>query len=344
METLNRPLRFERKFFDKIWGGRALERALGIALPEGMRVGETWEVVDRDELDDQGSVVEKVVSVVRGGPLAGIDLEELVRDARGPLLGAVPPNARGRFPLLVKFIDACAHLSVQVHPDEAAAARIGGDAEAKTEAWYVLASEPGSALWVGLRDGVDADAFAHAARSADPGIVDMLARVEVRAGDCVFVPGGTVHAIGAGITLLEVQQNSDTTYRLHDWGRVGDDGKPREIHVEQALRCIDFDRAAPTPVRAESDAAGSNELVTSSAFAIVEHRLEGDAIECSLGDAPSVLVALDGDVELSGFDGAAERLGRGDVVLVPASVERVRARALGTRATLVELAARGGAA
>ena len=217
------PLLFKRHFVEKVWGGRSLEGRPGIELPEGMRVGETWEIVDRPNEN----------SVVARGAFEGRTLRELMQIHADEILGRAPAGKDGRFPLLVKYIDACENLSVQVHPDEEAAQRIGGTAEAKTEAWYVLASKPEGVLYCGLRPGVERTAFAGVA--SDEAVVQHMARWDVAAGDCLFVPGGTVHAIGAGVTILEVQQNSDTTYRIWDWGREG-----RETHVREALQSIRF--------------------------------------------------------------------------------------------------------
>ena len=244
------PLRFARRFVEKPWGGRTLERILGFVLPPGVPVGETWEIVDRAAEN----------SVVAEGAQRGRSLRELMETHADAILGDAPAGKEGRFPVLVKYIDASENLSVQVHPDEDSAGRLGGGAEAKTEAWYVIDAAEGGALYCGLRPDVRAEDFGRIARStsispASPDssggeIVGALARWEVRAGDCMAVPGGTVHAIGAGVTILEVQQNSDTTYRLYDWGRVGLDGRPRETHVEQALVCARFGEEERAPVQA----------------------------------------------------------------------------------------------
>jgi mannose-6-phosphate isomerase len=232
MTTRLGPLRFERRFLEKVWGGRSLERRPGIALPAGKQVGETWELVDR----------ERENSVVAEGPLQGRTLAELMGELSPPILGTAPAGKDGRFPLLVKYIDASDNLSVQVHPDDEGARRIGAGAQGKTEAWYVVDARPGALLYAGLKEGVRAEEFA---RVADRGeVVDLLQRWDVAAGDCLLVPGGTVHAIGAGVTILEVQQNSDTTYRLYDWGRAG-----RETHVELARRCVGFDLPERPPIR-----------------------------------------------------------------------------------------------
>ncbi|MCZ6597752.1 MAG: class I mannose-6-phosphate isomerase [Planctomycetota bacterium] len=236
MELLE-PLRFERRFVEKIWGGRALERRPGIELPAGMRVGETWEIVDRAD----GS------SVVAVGAHRGRTLRELMEEHGRAILGSAPPTSDGRFPLLVKYLDASKNLSVQTHPDDETAARIGGGAEGKTEAWYFLDVARGGAIYTGPRPEVSPEDFAAVADG--PAVVETMFRWDVAAGECMVVPGGTVHAIGAGVTLLEVQQNSDTTYRLWDWGRVGDDGRPRATHVAEALRSVRFGRPERPPVQ-----------------------------------------------------------------------------------------------
>ncbi len=308
--TLGHPLRFERIFLEKVWGGRALERTPGIELPPEIRVGETWEVVDRD--------AER--SIVSDGPFAGKTLGELVHEHGRELLGASRPTPEGRFPLLVKYIDASENLSIQVHPDKAAAARIGGTSEGKTEAWYILAAEPGSVVWCGLKAGVTREELAEHAN--EPGVETMLARWEVRPGDCITVPGGTVHAIGAGVTLLEVQQNSDTTYRIYDWGRVGLDGNPRETHLEQALEVAAFGEKPRPPVRdSEPDDAQAESsrvrLSHTDHFAIDVLEVRGRA-ELSTAGRFAVYSVVSGSGSLE-LDGREHTLRSGDTLLLPAS-------------------------
>ena len=241
MDTRLEPLRFERHFLEKVWGGRTLEDKPGITLPPG-KIGETWEVVDREGEN----------SIVAVGGLKGLSLRELMKRHGKDLLGKVPAAKEGRFPLLVKYIDASDNLSVQVHPDDESCLRIPG-AEAKTEAWYVVDAKPGSHLYAGLRPEVTARDFERVADG--PGVLEMLLAWEVRPGDCLLVPGGTVHAISAGITILEVQQNSDTTYRLWDWGRTG-----RETHVAEALRCIRFGEPERGPIRPRWFSEGEHQV------------------------------------------------------------------------------------
>ena len=312
--SLREPLRFRRHPLVKVWGGRALERRPGIELPPGEPIGETWEIVDR----------EGESSVVAEGPYEGRTLRELMQAHSDDVLGRVPPARDGRFPLLVKYIDAAQNLSVQVHPDDDTAARLGGEAEGKTEAWYVLDVAPQGTLWAGLRSGVTRDAFEPVA--ARRGVVDTLMRWDVRPGDCVLVPGGTVHAIGAGVTILEVQQNSDTTYRLYDWGRKGLDGRPRETHVPQALECVRFGQPARPPIKplwmAEGDGVQRSMLARSHYFAMNAFSIEqaapfetdGQFHAWAVVGGEGVLVA--GDVPW--------HLGPGDVWLVPAACGEYR--------------------
>lgn len=233
--SLDEPLLFERLLFEKVWGGRSLERTPGIRLEGTGPVGETWELVDREGEN----------SIVARGPHAGRSLRALLEAEPAALLGGARPAAGGRFPVLVKFLSATKPLSVQVHPDPVAARKLGRGEEGKDEAWYILAAEPESQIYLGLQPGVEAAQFA--AQAGGPEVVDLLRSWPVRAGQFVFVPGGTIHAIGEGITLLEVQNNSDVTYRLYDWGRVGLDGKPRTTHLSEALLSTRYDEPTLGP-------------------------------------------------------------------------------------------------
>ncbi len=224
------PLRFERISLEKLWGGRALERLLGLALPGSGPVGETWEISDRAEHN----------SVVAFGPERGTALRDLMRLHGEELLGASRPATDGSFPLLVKFLDARQALSVQVHPHERT--RIAHE-EKKSECWYVLEAEPGARIWLGLVPGTTREALAAGAASA--AITRHVLEWPVHTGDFVLVPAGTVHAIGAGIALVEIQENADITHRLYDWERKGPDGHARPLQVADALRATRYDAPAP---------------------------------------------------------------------------------------------------
>jgi hypothetical protein len=205
------PLLFTPLYRRYIWGGRRFAAAFGRPLPPGDDYAESWELVDRAA--DQ--------SLVRAGPLAGMSLGRIVRERGSDLFGHPPPAA---FPLLFKFLDANRVLSVQVHPDDERAARLEPPDRGKTEAWYVVAAEPESRIYAGLREGVGREELAAAIRAGTCEAV--LHAFEPSPGDCVFIPAGTVHAIGAGLLVAEIQQSSDVTYRLFDWNRTGPDGRP----------------------------------------------------------------------------------------------------------------------
>jgi mannose-6-phosphate isomerase len=298
-------LLFEPLLKELVWGGRRLGEVLERQLPGQKPIGESWEVVDLP--GDQ--------SVVRGGPLAGLSLEEL--GARhGPDLLGEAALLDGRFPVLVKFIDATQTLSVQVHPTAETCARLGAGARPKTEAWYIIECEPASLLYVGLAPGVDRAGFARAIEEGS--VAQLLAQVRVKPGDLIFLPAGTIHAIGAGIVLAEVQQSSDTTFRVFDWNRVGLDGKPRTLHVSQALESIDFSQQGPP--RASSPPSGRPGL-TCDYFQIekVELIRENPATIQSEGQGPLVLVSVHGRGEVTVRAGdESARLTLGQTALVPA--------------------------
>jgi mannose-6-phosphate isomerase len=235
------PLTFHPLFKERVWGGRSLETLYRKPLPPGVPIGESWEISDRP-----GDT-----SVIANGPLAGKDLHWLVERHPQELLGDVPaPN--GRFPLLIKLLDAREKLSLQVHPPAHRAAELGG--EAKTEMWYIAQADPGAELYVGLKRGVTRSEFEQKVRSG--AVVECFHRIPVRAGSAMFLPSGRVHAIGGGLVIFEIQQNSDTTYRVFDWNRLGLDGRPRELHIEQSLASIVFDDIEPELIGEDFAGAG----------------------------------------------------------------------------------------
>lgn len=233
--ALEHPLLFQPLLQPRVWGGRLLETAFGRLLPDdGLPYGESWELCDRPEAQ----------TVVVGGPLAGCTLHDLWTSPAWSeaIFGPPPPEGRaGRFPLLVKILDARDTLSLQVHPPADVASTLGG--EPKTEMWYIAAAEPGAALHAGFARAVTPEEFRLAL--ADGSASSLVARLEPKPGDSLFIPSGRIHAIGAGLLIFEIQQNSDTTYRVYDWDRVGLDGQPRTLHLEPALKSIDFQDVAP---------------------------------------------------------------------------------------------------
>jgi mannose-6-phosphate isomerase len=242
------PLTFEPLFMERVWGGRRLADRYAKPLPEGAVIGESWELVDRPEAQ----------SVVATGDLAGQSLGELWRSPeRTALFGADAAGAGDRFPLLIKLLDCEQTLSVQVHPPAAVADGLGG--EPKTEMWIVLDADDGAHLFSGLRAGISRQAF-EASLAAGEDVSAMLHRQDVQDGDVMFLPSGRVHAIGAGNLILEVQQNSDTTYRVFDFNRLGLDGQPRDLHVEPSLASIDWDDAEPALVVPDGETLVHNEI------------------------------------------------------------------------------------
>lgn len=231
------PLRFEPIYKEKIWGGRSFE-TLGRVLPgdASTGIGESWEIADLATTSVSGGGGNAEYSVVANGPLKGKSIRELMQQYGEALLGeGVKPSDDGGFPLLIKFLDAKENLSVQVHPSPEYAAT-HDDAYLKSEAWYIIDHEPGAVIYKGLAPGTTPEQLRAAIKTnTDEAVVPLLNAVPARKGDCHYLPSGTLHALGAGVLVAEVQTPSDTTYRVYDWGRTD-----RELHIEQAMACIDF--------------------------------------------------------------------------------------------------------
>lgn len=318
------PLLLDPVYRRYLWGGRRFASALGRDLPPGDDFAESWELVDRPAPDQ---------SVVAAGPLAGRTLGDLVRGHGHDLFGRHAPLAA--FPLLFKFLDARRDLSVQVHPDDARAARLVPPDRGKTEAWYVVAAEPGSRIYAGLSPGAGQADLAAAIRVGD--CAGVLHSFEARKGDCIFIPAGTVHAIGAGLLVAEIQQSSDVTYRLFDWNRTGPDGQPRPLHVEAGVEAVTrFGPVMPVPPQATADPA-TKRLVTSDYFLFEEVRPSA-AWEIGGDDACHVLAVLDGTLA---FDDPwhLPSVGRGRTILLPAAIGRQTLHvAPGTPPTLLHVA------
>lgn len=226
------PLKFREVYKDYLWGGRNLEQ-IGKRLPAEGIVAESWEI----------SAHPNGLSVIANGPYAGISLLELYKANPGDMLGeSFQTHANGRFPLLIKFIDACDRLSVQVHPDDAQAKRLEPGDSGKNEIWYVIDAKPGSRLIAGIRPGVDRAHFT--AGLAEGRLDQCLEEIEVKAGDVINIPAGLIHAIGDGLLICEIQQSSDATYRVYDYNRTDSAGRARDLHIEKALEVISFDRPA----------------------------------------------------------------------------------------------------
>jgi len=277
------PLVFTPAYQNVVWGGRRMERWRD-DLPDGP-VGESWDI----------SQQERGMSVVESGPLAGVSLAELMRDHGAEVVGECYRG--GDFPLLVKLIDANDRLSVQVHPDDELAQRFDRGPRGKTECWFILGE--GGELFQGTRDGVDAEDFRKAID--DETVEACLNRFETHDGEFYFIPARTIHALGTGTLLYEIQQSSDCTFRVYDWGRVGMDGKPRELHIEESLQTVDFSDQAwgPHVVDWQTNEAGGRvrPLVRCDYFEVEERRAE--ATSGGDGSACSIVILLAGQATLS---------------------------------------------
>ena len=298
-------------FKETVWGGRRLADLFGKDLPPDCRIGESWELADHPH----------GTSSVAEGPLAGLALREVLGRQARAILG--PDLARSdwarRFGILIKFIDASDRLSVQVHPDDAGAARRAPGERGKSECWVIVHAEPGAWLVHGLVPGTTRRDLARAVQEGT--VESVLARRPVKAGDFVWVPAGTIHAIGPGIVLAEVQQNSDLTYRLYDWGRTGLDGKPRALNLREALDATNFTDAGP--------ASGGRGRTADETGLLVEHLVDGPAFSLSrvaldrrpwaaeTKGAPAALVVVAGSARLAAGGGDLA-IRPGDTVLVPA--------------------------
>ncbi|MBL0926384.1 MAG: class I mannose-6-phosphate isomerase [Phycisphaerales bacterium] len=313
------PLLFQPILKNKVWGGRALER-LGKPLPPGVNVGESWEVADLLSTSPDGGGGDAAHSLVTNGPWRGLGLDAVIRSHGAAVLGSMNPatpksvRAWTGFPLLVKYLDARENLSVQVHPSPAYAAAHPG-AHLKTEAWYIVDCEPGAVIYKGVKPGVTAASFAK--HIAGDTVVDDIHAVPVRPGDLHFLPSGTVHALGAGVLVAEVQTPSDTTFRVYDWGRTG-----RTLHVEQALACIDFTGGPPVP-GVRSDGSPRCPLVRTDYFELAEIRVDaGGRTPADTGGLPVVWMCLKGSGRIESRTRAFEAtpVATGATVLLPATL------------------------
>jgi mannose-6-phosphate isomerase len=308
---LTAPLTFEPIFVERMWGGRRLESEFGKKLPPNVRIGESWEIVDRPEAQ----------SVVARGPLRGITLHELWVGYRKEVFGDAPVFPR--FPLLIKILDAAEELSLQVHPPEHIASKLGG--ESKTEFWYVAAADPGAELSVGFRAPISKERFEEMLR--DRTIIDHIHKITVHEGDAVFLPAGRLHAVGAGNLLIEVQQNSDTTYRVFDWDRTDPkSGKGRELHVEEAIQCIDFEDVQPKLIECEDEL-----LLGHNLFEVEKWNLDQSREAAPLGQF-AIICCLKGGLSCANLE-----LNPGGMFLVPAHLHDRQLQPLAPQTTLLRI-------
>jgi len=319
------PLKFVPRLVEKIWGGRKLQEVLGKPLPVGRLIGESWELYDFPpgvvEDDGNGGWVSAVVA---NGPLAGRTLHRLIEEYGRRLHGGVELiGPHGQFPLLLKYLDAREALSVQVHPD-LAYVRSHPTAHLKHEAWYIVQSDPSARVYAGLREGVTRQQLARAAGNGS--IEGLIRALPAREGQCLYLPSGMVHALGAGILVAEVQTPSDTTFRIYDFGRIDPStGRPRDLHIAEALECIDY--SLHNPLQPRSHVAGTfttvTRLVSCEHFVVEKVRFSGGVEQPVPYDHPVVWMMLEGHAQVSvrGVDEPVA-IARGDTVLLPAEMDQ----------------------
>ena len=303
------PYKFTPALVERVWGGIALRR-YGKPVPDGKRIGESWEISDRDD----------VQSVVANGADAGKTLRQQIEAYGAQLLGSNCGDAK-RFPLLVKLLDARERLSLQVHPPDTIARKLGG--EPKTEMWYVLEANKDAHLIAGLHRGVTREQFEDALRSDSPKLSDLIYRFPVSPGDCFFVPSGRLHAIDAGVVLVEIQQNSDTTYRVYDWGRVGLDGKPRQLHVKESIACINFDDFEPPKQKPKIEHLGANvlrRLVECEYFHV--HQLDLNAAWPDVCDGSTfhIITCVEGAFSVHALNNEKMEIKLGEFLILPGTL------------------------
>lgn len=296
---------------ERIWGGRKLAKLFGKKLLTEKRIGESWEIVDRPEAQ----------SVVARGPFKGKTLHELWIEHRASIFGAVPDAPR--FPLLIKLLDAHEKLSLQVHPPEEVAAKLGG--EPKSEFWYVADAEPGAELLLGFREPITRDRFETALRNGTA--ANYVHKIGVKPSDAAFLPAGRLHAVSAGNLLIEIQQNSDTTYRVFDWNRIDSTtGKPRGLHIEQALQCINFNDVQPKMLEPRDEV-----LIKHALFEIQKWNLDQVREVAPLGRF-AIVCCLTGELACANVD-----LAPGEFFLIPARLQYRQMKPLAAHTTLLRI-------
>ena len=295
------PLKFEPIYKHRIWGGQKLREVFGKDFPKNEKIGESWELADLPE--DK--------SIITNGELAGQTLISAIE--KFPLEITGTKYFTEPFPLLIKFLDAQDILSVQVHPDEQTCQRLG-EGEPKTECWYIISGEPEAMIYKGVKKGVTKSQFASAIEKGD--VEDLLVKVQVKAGECHFLPAGTAHAIGPGLLIAEIQLPSDTTYRIFDWNRTDENGNARELHIEQALESIHFNMSED-----ELPVTTVGRIVDCEYFRIDKgHQAKNCEVLLS-PDRMKTLIFLSGHGAILGTEVEAVEFKAGDCILIPADYE-----------------------
>ena len=298
------PLLFSPVFHQRVWGGRNLETLLDKQLPPQSIIGESWEIYD--------------TNIIINGEYSGHTLKELLSQFPREIGGTLYDG--GDFPLLVKFLDAQDWLSVQVHPNDELAQSLEGQPRGKTECWYVVEAEPDAAIIYGFSEKISAQDFRDAIDNGN--VKELLHFVNVKKGDFIFVPAGTIHALGKGVIIYELQQTSDTTYRLYDWDRLGLDGAPRELHIDKGLICTDFSLINPTlnlGIESVQHEHYQEDILTNNSFFSLKRFYNFSAFQeySSHSTSAQIMTVLQGEITLSGnFESVYVK--KGKTVLLPA--------------------------
>ena len=317
------PIKFKPRLKERLWGGTRLGSVMGKKLPDGKKIGESWEV----------SGVQGDLSTVANGFLKGNNLQELIEIYMGEMVGEeVFAKYGDEFPVLIKLIDAQDVLSIQVHPDDKLAAE-RHNAYGKTEMWYVVDCEPDAVLYVGFNRRVTESEYLDAVAGGT--VADLLNKVHVKPGDAYFIPAGTIHAIGKGLLIAEIQETSDVTYRVFDWDRVDEKGRMRELHTELALAAIDFGEPQNYDVTRKPVANTAVELESCPYFTVNVIELDGRMPNVNAArDSFTIYMCVDGEYSIERAGAAAEKVAKGETVLLPADLGAVT---LAGRARLLEI-------
>jgi mannose-6-phosphate isomerase len=294
------PFKFKPIYKELIWGGQKLREFLGKDIPPAKKIGESWELADLP--NDK--------SVITNGELAGHTLTQIIRQFPRQIMG--DENFRGPFPVMIKFIDAQEVLSIQVHPDAQACRRMGSGAP-KTEFWYILVAEKDAVIYNGPKKAVAKEEFSQAIRNGT--VVELLDKIPVKKGQCYFLPGGTVHSIGAGILIAEIQTPSDTTYRIFDWNRLDAGGKPRQLNIKEAIASINFDSTGASLVDA------SEGIVNCEYFKVCRKQNAKDSLRSLHTGQMQTLIILKGCGVIESDETTSVEFSAGDTLLVPAVYE-----------------------
>ena len=307
------PLRFRPRLKPRIWGGSTLiaKKGKGLRIDRSRQYGESWDL----------SGLRGDLSVVTNGMLKGNNIEELIEVYMGDLVGEKNFERFGiEFPLLIKMLDAQDTLSIQVHPnDELAAER--HDSFGKSEMWYITNCEEGASIYVGFKRPVSREEFIDAVITNR--LPELLNRYDVKKGDVYYIPAGTIHTIGKGIELIEIQQTSDITYRVYDWDRVDSEGRPRELHTALAIDAIDFESDEEYVLTKTPEVNSVVELIKCDSFTVNLLAVEGEYTRIlAAHDTFVVYMVAEGELTIA-TDGGSEKLNVGELVLIPAETNEV---------------------